>query len=323
LEWLARHQSNEGTWSIDNFHCPDKTCGGGGTISNANAAGTALALLPFLAAGQTHLSQGPHRQQIYDAIKWLTKNQKYDGDLSAGGPQMYSHGIATIALCESYGMTNDPNLRDPAQRAVRFIEQSQNDQGSWRYLVGAKDSDTSVYGWQMMALKSAVEANLSDDSYSVERARKWLEIVQSKDCDPQNRGRFSYLPGLPPTPAMTAVGVLVTQHLGNPKDDPANTGGIAYLMENVPEVKSQNVYYWYYATQATFNMCDPNWEAWNRKLRSLLLKTQRKTDCAAGSWDPGVPVPDKFDSHGGRVMTTSLSLLCLEIYYRYLPLYDR
>ena len=73
LNWLARHQSSDGSWSIDNFFCPEKNCGGVGTIHNANAAGTALGLLPFLAAGQTHQSKGPYKTHITKAVNWLVE----------------------------------------------------------------------------------------------------------------------------------------------------------------------------------------------------------------------------------------------------------
>ena len=93
-------------------------------------------------------------------------------------------------------------------------------------------------------------------------------------------------------------------------------------MENMPDPKSRDIYYWYYATQVMHNMCDADWDTWNRKMRKLLVETQCKTGCATGSWDPIVPTQDNWGALGGRVMMTSLSALTLEVYYRYLPLYQ-
>ena len=63
------------------------------------------------------------------------------------------------------------------------------------------------------------------------------------------------------------------------------------------------------------------WAAWNRKMRDMLVRSQARDPeyCDCGSW---APERDAWGSHGGRVMTTSLSALTLEIYYRYSPLYD-
>jgi hypothetical protein len=322
LNWLARHQSGDGSWSIDNFYCPEKSCSGVGSIHNANAAGTALGLLPFLAAGQTHQSKGPYKSQITKAVNWLIKNQAATGDLSAGGPQMYSHGLAAIALCEAFGMTNDSHIRHAAQSAVQFILASQNGQGGWRYYYNSKDSDISVYGWQMMALKSALMANLEVNPAKVEEARKWLAGMEQVGENSQGRGLFSYVPGDQVTPCRSSIGLLITQYLGATKNDPTVTGGVSYLMQNLPDVKSRDIYYWYYATQVMHNMCDADWDTWNRKMRKLLVETQCKTGCASGSWDPAVPTKDSWGPYGGRVMMTSLSALTLEVYYRYLPLYQ-
>jgi hypothetical protein len=121
---------------------------------------------------------------------------------------------------------------------------------------------------------------------------------------------------------MTSVGLLITQYLGAEKNDPTITSGVRYLMKNIPDVKTRDIYYWYYATQVMHNMCDKDWDQWNRKMRKILVDTQCKTGCATGSWDPEVPNRDTYGAMGGRVMTTSLSALTLEVYYRYLPLYQ-
>jgi hypothetical protein len=69
-------------------------------------------------------------------------------------------------------------------------------------------------------------------------------------------------------------------------------------------------------------VCGPDWDAWNRRMRRILIESQCKTGCATGSWDPDKPSEDAWGRQGGRLMVTSLSALTLEIYYRYLPLYQ-
>jgi hypothetical protein len=105
------------------------------------------------------------------------------------------------------------------------------------------------------------------------------------------------------------------------RTDPAMLEGVQFLVSQPPAVERRNVYYWYYATQVMHNVPGADWDNWNRKMRKLLITTQSKTGCAEGSWDPAEPVKDPFGEHGGRIMTTSLSALTLEVYYRYLPLY--
>jgi hypothetical protein len=120
---------------------------------------------------------------------------------------------------------------------------------------------------------------------------------------------------------MTAVGLLTSQYLGARRGDPVVMGGVEYLSKNKPSVNNRNTYYWYYATQAMHNVPGVEWDAWNRQMRRILIETQDKNGCAAGSWDPNKPDPDPWGAQGGRLMVTSLSCLTLEVYYRYLPLY--
>ena len=182
LNWLARHQAPAGNWSLQHSkYCKHGgSCSGEGSIQH-DAGATALALLAFQAAGQTHkLASGPYHRQCQKAISWLMKHQNpRTGDLSAGDPQpMYSHGLATIALCEAYAMTRDAAVGAAATKAVRLIEQGQNEVlGGWRYHPGSHDADTSVTGWQVMALKSAQMAGIGVNSQCFEGVRKWLASV--------------------------------------------------------------------------------------------------------------------------------------------------
>jgi len=164
LVWLVTHQSENGSWSLNNFHanCKDKhpNCSGAGTAKSDTAA-TGLALLPLLASGNTHQS-GQYQQQVAAAIKWLTEAQKENGDLLSAGDQqpLYSHSIASIALCEAYGMTADPQLKPRAEKALDFLVKAQHaGTGGWRYKPN-EAADTSVVGWAVMALKSGEMAGI-------------------------------------------------------------------------------------------------------------------------------------------------------------------
>jgi prenyltransferase beta subunit len=333
LSWLARHQLPDGGWSLqadgpNGYHrtCKDQTCTAGGN-SLEDTGATALALLPFLAAGQTHESKGPYQQVIYKGLYWLMQCQRENGDLTycrtASGQRtnMYAHGLATITLCEAYGMSKktDRVLREKAQRAVNFIISAQNaSTGGWRYTPG-EEGDTSVVGWQVMALKSAQMAGLSVNPKAFDGARQFL-----KSCSKGNYGgMFAYRPDSAASSAMTAVGLLCYQYMGSKPGDPVLVEGQRYMMSHLPDQSDnpRDLYYWYYATQVMHNMLGEDWDTWNRKMRKTLIETQSKDGCARGSWDPNRPTGMTWSMPGGRLMATSLSALTLEVYYRYLPLF--
>jgi len=315
LYWLSKHQMANGSWSLEKYtqKCKDKSCTGVGSIESLSAA-TGLGLLPFLAAGQTQSTNGPFQMTIRGGVNWLMSHQKADGDLSAdAASQMYSHGLATIALCEDYGRTHDKSVGIAAQKAIDFIQDAQNSKtGGWRYHPG-EEGDTSVLGWQLAALNSAGSAGLSVKPSAFDGAKKWLKSCSAEGAD---LGMFSYQPEGGPTPTMTAVGILSNQRLHVDRTDPVVAGGVKYLMANQPDAARHNVYYWYHATEVMRNMADKDWDTWNRKMRKILVESQTREGCAAGSWDPEKPDKDAWGPIGGRIMMTSLSCLTLEIHIR-------
>jgi hypothetical protein len=326
IVWLANHQSPDGSWSLQGYHrmcrSGDATCTCPGDVHSDTGA-TALGLLPFLGAGYTHKT-GPYQSQVGRGLRWLISRQKPDGDLR-GGSTMYAHGLATIALCEAYGMTRDQEIGRAAKIAVDFILTAQNkNTGGWRYQPG-EEGDTSVVGWQIMALKSAQMAGLIPPSGStaggaaLESAGKYLDLVAKGPA----KSQFSYQPNDKASQTMTAVGLLCRQYLGASSDDSLMVEGTRYLMSNMPGEDRRDVYYWYYATQVMHNMINSDWDQWNRKMWKILVHSQHNNgyDCANGSWDPEKPMRDAWGSRGGRVMMTSLACLTLEVYYRHLPLY--
>ncbi len=321
LNWFARHQNPDGSWGLAGFSnmCKGDACRGPGASKNADTAATAMALLPFLAAGQTHFTKGPYRATVQNGLNWLIRTQKQNGDLR-NGSNMYTHGLCAITLCEAYGLTKDSRVRLAAEGAIRFIEAGQIPAtGGWHYSPFPTPTlgDTSVVGWQIMAIKSAQMAGLEVSPAAIEGAHKWLGLVAKG----KSKGLFSYNMETPATPTMSSVGLLCTQYLGAKRDDPAIQEGLAYLMARLPSIDQRNAYYWYYGTQVMHNVPGPEWDVWNRQMRRVLIETQVKEGCAAGSWDPYEPKPDQWGEQGGRIMVTSLCCLTLEVYYRYLPLY--
>jgi len=328
LRWLAAHQSPDGRWSLNNYHrhnpaCKCKDMNFEGSVIDNDTAGTALGLLPFLGAGHTHKkAASPYSGNVLKALQFLTGRQQNNGDLGGG---MYSHALATIALCEAYGMSSDVKLRGPAQKAINFIEYAQNPQtGGWRYQPRT-DGDTSVVGWQVMALRSGQMAGLTVKSQTLELAKRWLDSCQS-----DGGSKYSYVPGSGPTPVMTSAALLNRQYLGWGPRNPDLHKGCEYMLRTAPpppEKPGPNerlgaIYYYYYATQVMHHMGDKYWDTWNPRMRDFLIRTQNKKDDGhrEGSWDPRGA---DHGGTGGRIYATSLACLTLEVYYRHLPLYRR
>jgi hypothetical protein len=315
LEWLARNQQSDGSWSLEG---PYKN---GSTDENMTAA-TAMALLAFQGNGHTHL-KGRFKTNVAKAWEWLVDQQDSDGNFFHEGPfnhRFYTQGQCTIALCELYGMTKDTKFREPAERAVQYCLRSQSSEGGWRY-TPQSDSDTSVTGWVVMALQSARMAGLEVPEDHFRRIDRFLDKVSVEDGT-----RYCYQRGKEATRVMTAEALLCRQYLGWAKDDPRLLDGLDYLTSPANlisfEPGQRDVYYWYYATQVAHHMEGDYWKRWNEVMRQVLPEQQVKNGREAGSWDPIRPTPDEWEAYGGRLYVTCLSIYMLEVYYRHLPLYS-
>lgn len=318
LEWLANHQSADGGWNYDHrLGACGARCGNAGSLSDCRTGATAQALLPFLGAGQTH-KQGKYKKNVEAGLYFLVQQMKVKnqmglqcGDLAQGGGTMYSHGMAAIVLCEAYGMTQDKGLMGPAQLSLNHIVYAQDPVGGgWRYQPRTA-GDTSVVGWQLMALKSGHLAYLNVPPGTIAGANKFLDSVMSDYSfygytDP-GRGQ-----------ATTAIGILCRMYLGWKKDHPGIEKGIQYLAQTGPS--RGNMYYNYYATQCMRHYDGELWEAWNVKMRDQLVDSQAKDGHLKGSWHMN---GDHGSERGGRLYCTSMATMILEVYYRHMPIYGQ
>jgi hypothetical protein len=310
LQWIKIHQSLDGGWSF--FHlggqCP---CTGHGKFANARIGATAMALLPFLGAGHTH-REGAFQKEVNAGLYFLLSHQQVNGSLWENEGNMYSHGLAAIVLCEAYAMTGDKALQKPAQEALNFIAFAQDPiGGGWRYKPRIEPGDTSVVGWQLMALKSGHMAGLYVNGNTINGAKAFLDSVQA-----ENGASYGYMaPGS--RPATNSIGLLCRMYLGWTHDHPALTQGVARLAKSGPS--DVNMYYNYYATQVLRHYGGEPWEEWNPQMRDWLVKKQEKGGHKEGSWLIGDDHTDK----GGRLYCTSMATMILEVYYRHLPIYGK
>ncbi|MCG3149159.1 MAG: hypothetical protein PCFJNLEI_02618 [Verrucomicrobiae bacterium] len=297
LRWLKEQQSPNGSWK-------------------GHEAFSALATLCFLGHGETPDSDefGP---TVSKALSHLVTVVGPQGIVKSRN--MYSQGAVTLALSEAYGMTQSPQVREPLERAVAAILLSQKvkkassaDEGGWRYTPTSNDADVSVSGWLVMGIKSAKLAGLSVPEDAFEMASKYLWNMYAES------GGFGYAgPGR--GMATTAVGILCQQFLGHGSDKRLKKALDFYKEHKVdwkePTAKGHTLYGWYYATQAMFQGGGSYWEHWNKQMRETLVKNQNSD----GSW--GLPAGSNESGHG-LVYSTTLCCLMLEVYYRYLPIYQ-
>jgi hypothetical protein len=306
LEWLKRRQKKDGGWSLTGAY---KNPG----AQENRVAATAMALLAFQGAGSTH-QQGEDKEAIKRGWAYLLTLQKDDGYFDAKGAhsKLYSHAQAAIAICEIYGMTKDPNIRKPAQKALDYCYRIQTPEGGWRY-DPYKDSDMSVTGWFVMAMQSGRMAGLDVQSPGDDLVCKYIDSVAH-----DGGAQYSYRPERKPAMPITAEALLCRQYLGWTHDDERLRRGVDLILANPIEMREKNAYYWYYATQVCHHMDGEDWDRWNQVMRYKIPNAQEKTGPEAGSWSPA---GDRWGSSAGRLYQTCMCIYLLEVYYRHLPIY--
>lgn len=342
LSWLARHQDSDGSWRVTGHTdaCRD-ACEPNPGAADFDTGVTGLALLAFLGAGYTHLSRDlidgcSMGDVVRKAVQWLAGHQDAEGAVGrrSAAKFLYGHAIAALALSEAYGMTGSPLLREPAERAIRFLVAAQNPGRGWRYEPRSGENDTSATGWAIMALKSAELSGLPFPASGYDGARAWLDEV----TDPESvrsgytaRGTGKvFIPGVNEDfrhhETATALALMGRIFMDRRKSDPRHAKACAILLQDLPRWAPGEIdfYYWYSASLALFQADGPKgprWKEWDASLVKAILPNQhpQKTGCRRGSWEP----VDRWSAEGGRVYATAINTLTLEVYYRYASAFGR
>ncbi len=334
LKWLARHQNADGSWSVKAYtrQCT-QACAPNPGNEEFDAGVTGLSLLAFLGAGYTHFSRDVHDgirfgDVVRKSLQWMMSHQDPEGCIGRRdiNKYMYNHIICAMALSEAYGLTGSNLFKDQAQKGIDFIIAAQNPGKGWRYSAKCGDSDSSVTGWAVMALKSAELSGLSIPKTAYDGARAWYEEVT------EDTGRAVYIkyigrrivPGFNEDfehhETMTAISVLSRILIDRNKGDARLAGGCDLLLKDRPKWDGNSIdfYYWYFGSLAMFQFdgpAGPKWKAWNQNVKDALVGNQNApaSGCKAGSWEP----VDRWSPEGGRVYATAINALTLEVYYRY------
>jgi hypothetical protein len=318
LTWLAAQQEQDGRWDASRWAAgiEHKIAGhdrkGAGTEADTGVTG--LVILAMLANGQTHL-EGKFRKNVQRGLEFLLRSQAPDGNLAGEArlfAHMYCHGMALLSLSEALAMTGDVRIRPYVERGVQYTINSQHPTtGGWRYQP-ADDGDMSQFGWQVMALKSAALAGIRIPQKTREGM---LHFMQR--CEQGRRGGLcGYQPGAPASRPMTAEALACRYFLDLAPNQTLVDEATEFICGELPQAGTPNLYYWYYGTVALFQVQGPVWHRWNEAMQSQLLRLQRTDGHLAGSWNADTV----WGSYGGRIYSTAMATLCLEVYYRYLPL---
>lgn len=336
LDWLARHQDEDGGWDCDRFMkhdvAPD-VCDGAGRASY-DVGVTALALLAFLGDGNT-LRSGEHRDVVKKAVVWLRDHQGEGGRFGAqDAPDwIYGHAIATYAMVEAYDVSSMKGLIPPVERALGCLQAHRGDRAVWRYAAQDARGDLSVTGWAVLALQAAGEAGLQTDTAWRAVCAEWLDAVSdatgrhgyTKRGEPSSRLPGDHIRRFPVTSCepLTAIGVMCRAMLGQAPTPGSVMDAAADRLVREPPAWSvgdgrADPYYWFWGSDAMRQVGGARWRTWRRALESAVTAHQRGTAqgaAAAGSWDPVGP----WGEVGGRVYSTALTTLALQSSYRLVP----
>lgn len=324
LLWLASNQRDNGSWSAYPWSDED-----GKPTGNHEAGLTGLALLAFLADGQTH-DDALYDESIQRGIQWLLDTQNSETGVfgkPSAHDSIYDHAIATQAMAEYAAQTGKDAAFESTTLAVAYLEQQQTEAGGWRYEKAMGGGDTSVTAWIVSALAAARTADVEVDPESMELANGWFDAV----TDPES-GRAGYTePGttsarilnvndhFPPeyTEALSAAALWGSIVCSDEPEKNARLEGYAKLLAaSLPTWETEYIdfYYWYWGALGTWQMGGKShWDPWDKSLRKALLPNQRQDDKFKGSWDPVGP----WCMQGRRVYSTAMGVLILETHYRY------
>ena len=305
LHWLAVHQEPDGIWDCDKH--------GGQAQSDVGVSG--LALMALMGGGNT-MRKGEYRRSVIRGAEALIKRQQDDGSIDKN---LYCQSLATIALCESYGRARDERVGLAARKAVAYLQKGVNPDCGWRYTANCGQSDMSVTPWVLQALKTAKLARMRFDHSVYSRGLTFVDALTDRGASKESSGAVGYQFQADQDygsghPALTCAAMMVRQFSGMGVKNHILVKGAELTRKLPPNWSRKDFYFWYYATYAMHNMGGEYRVWWNRRVRDVLIQNQCKIGDDAGSWDPEGA---KWGSRGGRVYSTALGALCLEVYYRY------
>ena len=164
-----------------------------------------------------------------------------------------------------------------------------------------------------MALHSALMAGIEIEEKVFTDAQKWFDHAGGG----KHGGMYGYTGPEKNKPAMVATGMFCRQLDLVAPTEPRMAESAELLKMRQINVRNPDYYYVYYGTLALYQHQGPVWTDWNERLKETLPLLQKKNGSEKGSWDNSAA----HAAAGGRVVSTTLATLSLEVYYRLLPMY--
>lgn len=319
LDWLIRQQGQDGNLCGQAEHYARMYCHAMATYALAEACGMQKNAVPkpILDAEQIRLGWS----ELKMASMACSSASVAQPGLMLVAACSFVEEIAADKLAWSFRRVEDARLRTALARAVQFtISQQDPVSGGWRYRP-LQEGDVSMFGWHLMSLKSAELAGVRVPPAVRQRMQSFLKLVAQGNAGGLYGYRRNVVSGgrdsEPVSPAMTAEALFCHQMLGIDPASAQTREAVQLLGQNLPALARKDYYYWYYGTLALYQHGGDAWQQWNARLRDHLLAEQIRTGSFAGSWEP----TDPWGRYGGRLYSTALATLSLEVYYRFLPLY--
>ncbi|HVW00847.1 MAG TPA: prenyltransferase/squalene oxidase repeat-containing protein [Planctomycetaceae bacterium] len=305
LDYLARTQSDDGAWRDGQ---------GGGAYP---VAMTSLACMALLANGNTP-TRGRYAPQLQKGTEYLlkcaTKSGLITGENQESGMPMHGHGFALMYLSCVYGTLTKESMRQATRQAIvggiDLTARGQSGAGGWTYIPGSGD-EGSVTVTQVQALRAAHNAGFLVPAGTIDEAVRYVERCST----PEGGISYSLLSGGGARLAISAAAVATLYNAGE-FDAPVANRCLDYVWQRFQSAKNFHIdghafYAQLYAAQAFYMAGDEYWDKYFPATRDQLLEMQNKDD---GSWDgDGI----------GKTYGTAISLIILQLPYKFLPVYQR
>jgi hypothetical protein len=286
--YTVRQQQADGRWSA--------ALGGGDP--GADVPLTSLLLLAHLGDGSS-LTTGPQREVVQRAVQWLRSQQDAKGriGLRAEPGWLLDHAIATWALAEALRLSAAPMLAADVRRAAAALgEQIDRVRPApgvelrlWCTMVA---QSLRAGGQALRTLQAAGDAEALDFG-----------------AEALDRCRASWSPALPVNEREQAAQLLLDELL----DAAAPADALPACWPADPLLDPLATWY---VTTALWRRGGAGWMLATKQIELGVLKQERH-DVDRGSWDP----EGAFGVRFGRLGTTAMAVLLLEVYYRHCRLW--
>lgn len=334
LDWLARHQDDDGVFDPDAFpaRCADgDACDGIGKGQHGedmpcpfDAALSAMATLAFLGHGHVPGAQGDVHGALVERALLALRGQ---------GEDRFGLALATQAFAEAEVLEGKGRWQDDVERGVAALLELRQQDGGFGYAAPWRPgSDVPYSALVVEALVTARDAGVALPDDLGKGIDGFLDTLELK------KGRLAYLLdgrsyGYTPTTTNGHLAAAMRELLDVERSGERHRAHLALVASSTPKwaiefeeidvpgqgkVKAQigelSLYQWYYGNLASFLAGPDKFRNFYTATKRELLAHQRKDGCAKGSWNPEGTYERQT---GGRVMATALAVLMLEQPYRH------